>query len=252
MTHIAARMEAALKNDLGAMPSQNLVRALLVSSAHPHDNAKVLLDNADLINTVGYGQPDVEYCWSTPNRVSLVAEDTVGYRTFHVYSLVVPDDFVHEPGRRSISVTLAYDPPTRLSRRDYIAAAMWLDIFGGLTTQQVVEFRSKYEGDEEPPTVPQRNRLNFRPSGRTIRMSTVQKRTWSSNQGTMFLNRTDSSGDSTLHIFVGCQQRFTNPTGENAQRYALVVTLEHDSQNIDVYQQVRARVRTRARVGLAG
>ena len=96
-------MEAALKNDLGTAPSQNLVRALLVSSAHPHDNVNNLVDEADLLNTVGYGQPNVEYCWSTPNRVSVVAEDIVGYRTFHVYSLVVPDDFAHEPGRRSIS-----------------------------------------------------------------------------------------------------------------------------------------------------
>ena len=40
--------------------------------------------------------------------------------------------------------------------------------------------------------------------------------------------------------------------GEDSQRYALVVTLEHDSQAIDVYQQVKARARTRARIGLAG
>ena len=121
VTHIAARMEAALRNEFQTAPSQNLVRALLVSSARPHDNVNRYVDKVDVINTVGYGEPNVEYCWSTPSRVSLVAEDIVGYRTFHVYSLVVPEDFIQEPGRRSISVTLAYDPPTRLSRRDYIA-----------------------------------------------------------------------------------------------------------------------------------
>ena len=164
----------------------------------------------------------------------------------------MPEDFLQEPGRRSISVTLAYDPPTRLSRRDYIATAMWLEVFGGLTTEQVVEYRSRYEGDGEPPRAPDRNKLNFSPAGQTIRMSTVQKRSWSSNQGTVFLNRPDPNGDASLHIFVGCQPRFPNPLGEDSQRYALVVTLEHDSQNIDVYQQVRTRSRTRARIGLAG
>ena len=252
VTHIAARMEAALRNEFQTAPSQNLVRALLVSSARPHDNVNRYVDKVDVINTVGYGEPNVEYCWSTPSRVSLVAEDIVGYRTFHVYSLVVPEDFIQEPGRRSISVTLAYDPPTRLSRRDYIATNMWLDVFGGLTTEQVIEYRSKYLGDSDPPVVPPNNRLNFSPAGRTIRMSTVQKRSWASNQGTIFLNRLDPKGDAWLHIFVGCQQVFTNPLGEDSQRYALVVTLEHDSQSIDVYQQVRARVRTRARIGLAG
>ena len=252
VTHIAARMEAALKNDFQTEPSQNLVRALLVNSARPSNNVRKYVNKGDLLNTVGYGQPDVEFCWSMPSRVSLVAEDIVQYRTFHIYSLVVPEVFLQEPGRRSISVTLAYDPPTRLSRRDYIATAMWLEVFGGLTTEQVIEYRSKYNGDGEPPKAPDRNKLNFRPAGQTIRMSTVQKRSWSSNQGTVFLNRPDPSGDASMHIFVGCQERFPNPLGEDSQRYALVVTLEHNSQRIDVYQEVRARVRTRARIGLAG
>ena len=252
VTHIAARMEATLRNEFQTAPSQNLVRALLVSSARPNDNVSKYVDKGDLLNTVGYGVPNVEYCWSTPNRVTLIAEDIVGYRTFHVYSLVVPESFLQEPGRRSISVALAYDPPSRLSRRDYIATAMWLEVFGGLTTEQVVEYRSKYEGDGKPPKVPPRNGLRFSPAGQTIKMSTVQKRSWSSNQGTVFLNRPDPNGDASLHIFVGCQPRFSNPLGEDSQRYALVVTLEHDSQNIDIYQQVRVRVRTRARIGLAG
>ena len=51
-----------------------------------------------------------------------------------------------------------------------------------------------------------------------------------------------------LVLHAGCQPRFPNPLGEDSQRYALVATLEHDSQNIDVYQQVQARVR----IGLAG
>ena len=164
----------------------------------------------------------------------------------------MPEEFIQEPGRRSISVSIAYDPPTRLSRRDYIATAMWLEVFGGLTTEQVFEYRSRYEGDGEPPTVPPRNRLRFSPAGQTIRMSTVQKRSWSSNQGTVFTNRTDPSGDASLHIFVGCQERFPNPLGEDSQRYALVATLEHDNQSIDVYQQVMTRVRTRARIRVTG
>ena len=252
VTHIAARMEAALKSEFQTAPSQNLIRALLVSSARLNDNVSNVVDKRDLLNTVGYGEPNVEYCWSTPNRVSLVAEDIVGYRTFHVYSLVVPEVFLQEPGRRSISVALAYDPPTRLSRRDYIATSMWLELFGGLTTEQVVECRSRYQGDGEPPKAADRNKLRFSPAGQTIKMSTVQKRSWSSNKGTVFLNRPDPNGDASLHIFVGCQQRFTNPLGEESQRYALVVTLEHNSQSIDVYQQVRATVRTRARIGVAG
>jgi Subtilase family len=250
VTHIAARMEAALRNQFGVAPSQNLVRALLINSARIDGNIKEWLGEQqdDLLRTVGYGQPNVEFCWSVPNRVTLVTEEVVSYKSFHVYSLIVPENFLQEKGKRSITVSLAYDPPTRLSRRDYIATAMWLEIFGGLTTEQVFEYRTKYEGDGEPPTAPDKNKLDFKPGGQTLRMSTVQSRAWHSNQGTKFLNRQLPDGDATLHIFVGCQPRFQNPLGEDRQRYALVITLEHENQQIDVYQEVRARIRTRARI----
>jgi Subtilase family len=124
--HIAARMEAALRNQFGEAPSQNLVRALLVNSARIDANIKEWLGEQpdDILRTVGYGQPSVEFCWSVPNRVTLVTEEVVPYKSFHVYSLIVPESFLQEKGKRSITVSLAYDPPTRLSRRDYIATAM--------------------------------------------------------------------------------------------------------------------------------
>lgn len=208
VTHIAARMEAVLRSQLGVTPSQNLVRALLVNSARVNDKVWDYLDGQEkVLNTVGYGQPNVEYCWSSGNQVTLLTEDVLAYKKFHVYSLVVPEEFLKEKGKRSISVSLAYDPPTRLSRQDYIATSMWLEIFGGLTTEQVIEYRSKYRGDGEAPRAPNRNKLDFRPGWQRIRMSTVQKRHWQSNRGTIFLNRTDPNGDATLHIFVGCQER---------------------------------------------
>ena len=249
VTHVAARMEAELRKQLGAAPSQNLVRALLVNSARVNDKVRDYIENQeDVLNTVGYGQPSIEYCWSSGNQVTLVTEDTLQHRAFHVYSLVVPEEFLNEKGRRSISVSLAYDPPTRLSRQDYIATAMWLEIFGGLTTEQVIEYRAKYESDQKAPTAPARNKLNFRPGWQRLKMSTVQKRLWQSDRGTLFLNRPNPNGEASLHIFVGCQQRFPNPLGEDFQRYALVVTLEHDSQNVDIYHQIRTAVRTRQRI----
>ena len=248
VTHIAARMEHSLRSQFGQPPSQNLLRALLVNSARQEEAAIQTFNNrqSDILDAIGYGEPNVDYCWSSPNRATLIAEEEVGSRMFHVYSFVVPEEFLEMKGKRSISVSLAYDPPTRLSRLDYIATSMWLEIFGGLTTDQVIEFRSSYSGDGEPPLVLDKNKLNFKPGGQTIKMSTVQKRFWYSNQGTLFSNRRDPNGESTLHVFVGCQPRFPNPTGDDAQTYALVVTLEHENEQIDIYQSVRSRVRTKA------
>ncbi len=250
IAHVAALMEHSLQDQLGGPPSQNLVRALLINSSRNEPETELALGNrqSDILDAAGYGQPNEEYCWSSRNRVTLFAEDTVGHRIFHVYSLVVPAEFSRTRGKRSISVSLAYNPPTRLSRRDYIANAMWLEIFGGLTTQQVIDFRSTYRGQGDAPEADPHNKLTFKPGAGTIKMSTVQKRAWHSNQGTMFLNRSMPNGDCTLHIFVGCQRRFSHPLAEDGQRYALVVTLEHENHQVDVYQSVQARVRTRTAV----
>lgn len=250
VTHIAARVEAALREQMGVPPSANVIRALVVNSARVNSEVVDWLGEQEktILRTVGYGQPRVEACWSTSNRVTLFAEDLVGYKSFHVYALKLPDVFLETKGWRSVIVTLAYDPPTRLSRRYYIANSMWIEVYRGLTTEQIIEYRSKYEGDGDPPKVPERNKLDFRPAARTLRNSTVQNRSWHSNRGSKLDYRPDNWPDATFHIFVGCQPRFPNPTGEEHQRYALVVALEHKDQAINLYQEIRARVRTRVRV----
>jgi len=190
----------------------------------------------------------VEACWSTEGRVTVVGEDVVPFKTFHVYELRLPDAFLKLKGKRRITVTLAYDPPTRLSRRDYIANAMWLEVYRGLTTEQIIEYRSRYQSDGEPPTVPNGNKLDFKPGGQTLRPSTVQSRSWESTRGTKMDRRPSEGDDPTFHIFAGCQPRFPDPLAEDRQRYALVVTLEHDNQRVNLYQEVRQRVRARVRV----
>lgn len=250
VTHIAARAEAALREQLGRPPTANLIRALVVDSARVPPGIYEWTDGRrdPLLRSVGYGTPAVDACWSTFNRVSLIAEDTVPYRTFHVYALQLPEVFLDTQGRKSVTVTLAYDPPTRLSRRDYLATVMWLEIFRGLTTEQIVEYRSKYAGDGEPPRAPDRNKLDFQPPGQVLRPSTVQSRRWESNRGSKLNYRPDEEAEPTFHIFVGCQPRFPDPFGQEQQRYALIVTLEHEDQAIELYQEVQARVRTRVRV----
>ncbi len=250
VTHIAARVDSALREQLGTAPSANLIRAVVANSAKVDRNLRGLFDNkqSQILKTVGYGIPTVEASWSSPSRVTLFSEDVVAHRTFHVYSLTIPSEFLEASGRRSVRVSLAYNPSTRLSRRDYISTAMWLEVYRGLTSEQIFEYRSAYRGDGESPVVPKVNKLDFKPGGQTLRMSTVQTRAWESNQGTKLNYSPVANGEATLQIFVGCQSRFPSPLGEDKQTYALVVTLEHENQQIDLYQSVRNRVRPRIRV----
>ena len=250
VTHIAAQVDAALREQLGSIPSANLIRAVVANSAKVDRHMRNLFNNqqSQLLKIVGYGIPSVEASWSSPSRVTLFSEDVVAHRTFHVYSLNIPSEFLNARGRRSVRVSLAYNPSTRLSRRDYISTAMWLEVYRGLTSEQIIEYRSASGGDGEPPVVPNIHKLDFKPGGQTLKMSTLQTRSWESNQGTKLNYSPVANGEATLHIFVGCQPRFPSPLAEDKQAYALVVTLEHENQNIDLYQQVRNRVRPRIRV----
>ncbi|MDO9537824.1 MAG: S8 family peptidase [Thermoplasmata archaeon] len=194
VTHIAALIEHALKQQLGDSPSANLIRAMMVNSANVPENIVEWLRNSQDINDnrekprkqeyllrlVGFGEPQDDICWSHRNRVTLFAEDTLPLKSFHIYSVRIPPDFLQRRGHKKIAISLAYDPPVRLSRKDYIATRVFFEVYKGLTSYQLEDFRrAKERGEDiELPLVPEDAKTNFTPGYQVVQNSTVQLRTW--------------------------------------------------------------------------
>jgi len=231
VAHAAALAERSLEQVLGAPPSASLIRALVASTAStPACGEEWLVDEETALRLVGFGKPEVErVLWSSEQWVQLVTDNLLEEDKLHFYRVPIPPSFLATQGKRGITVALAYDPPVRSSRKEYLARTMFVAVLQGLTTEEVSLYRAKFAGEGKAPAAPTGAALNFRPPWTILQWSTLQVRRieWAHTPRL----RTDSDGNQSLHIVVGCQSRF--PTGlDPRQAYGLVVNFWHSGQEV--------------------
>jgi hypothetical protein len=232
-------------------PTANSARALLGACAElPPCGSEWLRDPEgketwEKLRLVGYGRVDVDrVVRALQHDVCLLAEDNLAEDYWHLYAIRVPPSFLGGRGRRGINVSLAFDPPVRASRRDYLSRTMWVEVMKGLTPAEIAQYRSRHAGTGEAPRLPPSKLLTMRPTKSDVQWSTLQVRRCSWARA-INLPPVDGQEERELHVLVGCQHRF--PSGEDQQqRYALAVRLWHTDTSVEIHQQLRGRVRTRA------
>lgn len=217
--------------------SANLVRALLAASAVVPQQARDLLkDERRILQLCGYGRPDVDAALSsTDERVVLVAEEKIQADTFHIFEVPLPPEFLNTHGRRSISVTLAFDAPVRYTRLDYAGTKMQFRLLRGLSLDSVFQALSKKRpGDAELVGIPNWASCKMEPGIRMRSRGTLQR-------GIHSIQHNPDHGEP-YYLVVECQRRWA---GDEAypQRYALAVALEHSRRGVQLYQAVSLRAR---------
>jgi subtilisin family serine protease len=238
--------------------SANLARALIANSSSVPSAVSELLgsDNDSILRLCGYGKPDLDRTlFSTDNRVTLISEDIIKVDTLHVYQIPIPEIFKETNGRRSISISLAFDPPVRHTRKGYLGLKMDFVLLRGLTTERIVEWYSarpndsvKGGGAEKIEKIPNKYKCDMTPSITRRNTGTLQKATFAISRNKSL---TDYEGD-IFHIVVVCKSASWLSLDEiENQKYALTVTLEHLGEPIDIYNSVQQSVRQRPRVRVA-
>ncbi len=231
--------------------SANAARALLgVAAQTPPCGDDWLRDpkaegSWERLRLAGFGMVNVERVReSLSNDVCLLASDDLEEDRCHIYEVVVPPAFVSGRGERGIVVALAYDPPVRASRREYLGRTMWIEVLKGLTRDDVIRYRTRYEGPDKPPKIPQSKILDCNPARTPLQWSTLQVRgkRWTRAPK---LPSAGQGAESILHLLVGCQSRYRHGEGAN-QRYSIALRFWQGGEEVDLYQQIHARVRLRA------
>lgn len=260
VTHVCSLVEHRLRQLMGERsPSANLIRALAAHSAEVPHAAREWLSLGgskaeDLCRerrVLGFGLPDpYRACYSDNNRALLMAEDELGERHFHLYSFELPEDFLERKGVRCIRVTLAFDPPVRGTRLEYMSRTMTMQLFRGVTTEEIQRAVAKLEGDATAVKLPD-SKKHLAPT--MLEWSTLQSAVVRSRFRRTFESQKDDQAVRRLwHVLVGCKHRFPTEETETRQRYSLVLSLEHSDNRVHVYQplreQVVARIRQRARL----
>lgn len=231
--------------------SANLIRALLASSASVPAAAEDVLDQVAaesggaLLRLCGYGVPNLEGARASDERRAVLYSDySIDLDRFHVYEVPIPGEFTSEPGERRISVTLAFDPPVRHSRLDYLGTKMSFRLIRGATLESVVEaFRQRAQEEEDVE----------RPRGRfdCAMLPTATVREGGTLQRAVFerCRRDREDFGDTYYLVVRCERKWAREE-HSPQRYAVVVVLEHSAE-IDLYARISQRVRVAIRGRIA-
>jgi hypothetical protein len=239
VAHLAARILQKFPN-----AQANLVRALLASSAEVPEAALNRLDGLDEdgpLKFCGYGMPDVKRALtSDSNRAVLYASDEIPINAFHLFPVPVPAEFYGVAGQRRIAVTLAFDPPVRHTRIDYLGHEMGFRLIRGKTLQEVVRaFRAASPSASQGERIGPPYNCTTTPGPRRREGGTLQKGVFTVRQ------RAGQYGD-TYFVVVTSRGKWLDEE-DPPQRYSLVVSIDHQAE-VDLYTQIRARIRERARV----
>lgn len=265
ITHIAARIERALEEQIGERPSANLIRALLVNSAkYTPEMVEWTEKSIDALYSgkgnpkqerrlrqIGFGKADDSILYSHERQVTLFAEDELDLRLFHLYKIPVPKEFLSVHAEKRIAISLAFNPITRLSRKDYLACNLWFEVFRKIDEETLLQYKAKKEKGEDTEddlkNLPDENRTAFYPGYTEISKSTLQQRVWAKgNRGGSDLVWNEN--DPYIYVLVTGKERFKYAEQELPQSYALVATFSYSAQeDIKLYEKLKNNVRTRDR-----
>lgn len=219
--------------------SANLIKALLANSATvPEASTRRLLalDARDHSRVHGIGLVDtLRAAYSDDHRVVYFVEDSLELDHFAVYRVPIPIEF-QTGGKRTIRVSLAYDPPVKRTRAEYIGTRMNFRLIRGCPVDHVFEyFRSRVGEGTDPPEMAGKYDCDLVPKKNARDKNTIQSASISFSADT-----TQYGGE--YHLVVRCVGGWAMDQ-EIRQNFALVVELEHHAQ-VQLYARLRPRLRT--------
>lgn len=246
----AAIVWAELTTQLGRSPHPNLVRAVLASSASvPTEAAECLgklSEKRAVLRVCGYGVPDLELARrSADRRVTMIADEEITLDHFQIFPIPVPPEFVCAPGTKHVSVSLAFDPPVRARRADYLGVEMHFDVIRGKDLEEIVKAYKKVAADEEVGTITGASRIPLTPKATGApgrKKSTLQKAAFELKR------QPKKDYGETYYVVVRAERKPWLPPTVTMQRYALAVVLEADAP--ELYATVRQRLAQRQRAVL--
>lgn len=223
--------------------SANLVRALIgIGCRVPAALHAQFPSDAARLRAVGYGRPVPELALGCgANRVVMYYDGSIQSDTVAIHPIPIPPGFTRGRSSRRISVALAFDPPVRRQRREYLAAEMSFDLLRNVAPEEIAE-RYARQGEDRVELWTDRRRLNLKPGSTHTSNSTLQVRR-------VLLRQLDPDDGDVYYVAV--KHRPASWATGGQQSYALAVEIvDEDRPELDLYAEVQQRVRLPARVRL--
>jgi hypothetical protein len=239
--------------------SSNKIRALIADSARVPPSRPAPLDgndpsDEDILRIYGYGQPDFARArWSAENNVLLVADTTMPLDTLRLFWVPsLPQEFFTTRGNGYISVTLAFDPPSRHTRLDsYLGVNMEFALYRNVEPDDLAQVlrtwdpaeRENLEDDERIPGLSNLRRASGLPIDIQMKPGTVRRSKGTLQRAICKISRANwQYNGGPLTLVVVCKRKWA-PITITDQRFSVIVSLYHDDPTVDIYAQVQQQVR---------
>jgi hypothetical protein len=228
--------------------SGNLVRALLAAGSAQTRPAASLSELHRRNRVYGLGLPDVDRATSSDaRRVTMTYDGAMPVDTVQIHPMPIPEAFRQGSRRdRVISVALAFDPPVRRQRREYLAGTMKFNVYRDIDADELAKILQRQDPDDPNDLINDRRRLNLQPGVNTFTHSTLQLRAW--------VGRNSFVNDDETFLIAVTHKAQTWARGDKTyeqQGYALAATLEdRELATADLHQILRQQLRLPTRVRL--
>lgn len=240
ITHLAGRLLNLYPN-----ASANLLRAVLVNHADLPDACRAAFPeelHEHIRDVAGYGKVNADTLFrSADYEVVLLAEDTILNDSHQFYELPLPESFLRSNrATRQLRVTLAYCPPVRTTRVDYVATKISYRLVKGASLEKV-QRHFKQELKKEVDTIADASPANRKITSQEREKGTVQSSIWEFRQL--------SPNDKWFVVVTRQDKDWGALLCKESEDYALVVTVsDRGNQEVQLYAQIQTRIREQARV----
>ena len=165
-----------------------------------------------------------------------------------IHPVPMPGLFVRgKSDTRRIQVALAFDPPVRRQRREYLAGRVQMDLYRAIDIDDLAEIVTKQDPNDPNSSIKDRRKVKeLYPGVDSLRSGTLQVRVWESRRPNI------DDGDVYFLVVTHAAQPWARDRDDyQRQRYALAVTLEDQGRlDLDLYNLVTQQVRVPARIKL--
>ena len=212
--------------------SANLLRCLLGISADIPKNTLTRLTplahtkktvHKDVRKAAGYGVPEHQRVLSSDdNRVILIADrHELLLDQMALYAIPMPEAFCNTKGPRSVRVALAFDPPVRHTRSEYLGLRMSFQLIRFLNPDQIFEQYRKRGDKSKPPDFEKASLCTVDPKIRARETSTLQV-------ARMGIAKNFDPRNEMFHLAVFTNRRWAGNDEIFRQSYSVAVELAHE------------------------
>jgi hypothetical protein len=261
ITHLIGRIKQEVPFAKG-----NLLRALLINTCHTNTSIKQTVTDKlkgkelkpaqlkdQFTKIQGYGEVREQYITkSYEHFLTLFYEGEMEINKVNIFEVPIPQEVYAKKGKSKLNITLAYNPPCRDSRIDYTGVKMTYDLYRGLSLEDVTKYTCKpNDGEFERDKLPKhlkKHRCKLEPSMQEVSRGTILKSTHSISS----VAASENAYGNTYYLAVKCQEKWYK--GPQKQKYAIVVSIEHENEEARLYEEVKSRIeaRTRTRIRQRG